>query len=112
MYTHSHYCRLGVFRTATRNVEGETMLWKGSKHFSNPLGINFQVNKASDYWSYLDAIKEGEMVNDVVIFPLKSGGHVHRFGHRPFCMREVLINHPGLLPIDQRGTAFLKNRER
>lgn len=50
-------------------------------------------------------------MNDVVIFLLKTGGHVHRFGHRSFCMRQVLINHPGLLPIGQRGTGFLKNRK-
>lgn len=48
------------------------------------------------------------MIDDVVIFLLKTGGYVHRFGHRPFCMRQVLMNHPGLLPVDQRGTAFLK----
>ena len=86
------------------------MFLKGSKQFGNPLGINFQTDKSSNYWSSLRATGEGEMIDGVVIFLLKSGGHVHRFGHRPFCMRQVLINHPGLLPIDQRGTAFLKNR--
>lgn len=85
---------------------------EGSKQFGNPLTTNFQTDKASDHWSSsLHAIGEGEMINDVVIFLLKTGAHVHRFGHRPFCMRQVLINHPGLLPIDQRGTDFLKKRK-
>jgi len=86
------------------------MLWKDSKQFGNPLSTNFQMDKASNYWTSLYAIQEREMIDDVVILLLKTGGHLHRFGHRPFCMRQVLTYHPGLLPIDQRGTAVLKTK--